>query len=89
MFAGCIPIYLGCPNIKKEIDPNTFIDMRDFSSYQELYSYLKSMTKKEYLLKMSKIIDFYKEYLNTTYYDLNWADSITSKCLSLINQSYL
>ncbi len=89
MFAGCIPIYLGCPNIKQEIDPDTFIDMRDFSSYKELYSYLNSMTKKEYLLKMSKIIEFYKEYKNTTYYDLRWADLITSKCLSLINESKL
>jgi len=84
MFAGCIPIYLGCPNIKNEIDPSTFIDLRDFPNYLELYSYLKSMTKNEYLFKINKIINFYKDYLNTTYCDRIWADFITNKCLSLL-----
>ena len=84
MFSGCIPIYIGSPNIKEEIDPNTFIDLRDFSSYAELNSYLKTMTKKEYIFRINKIIEFYKEYLKTTFYDQVWASFIVNKCLSLI-----
>ena len=86
MFAGCIPIYLGCPNISNEIDPDTFIDKRDFSSYKELYKYLKSMSIKEYLFKINKIINFYDKYLKSTYYDHIWADFVAKKCLSLIEK---
>ncbi len=85
MFSGCIPIYLGCPNVNYEIDPNTFIDLRDFSNYAELSSYLKSMSKNEYLFKINSIIKFHKEFLKTTYCDEKWASCITNKCLSLLN----
>ena len=84
MFSGCIPIYMGCPNIKEEIDPNTFIDLRDFSSYADLYSYLKNMTKKEYIYKINKIIEFYDHYLKTTYCDQIWASNLVNNCLALL-----
>jgi len=84
MFSFCIPIYNGCPYISKDIDPNTFIDTRDFKSYKELYKYLKGISKDEYFNKMVKIIDFYKSFTQTTYYDHKWAEFITYKCLSII-----
>jgi len=87
MFSGCIPIYLGCPNIENEIGKDTFIDVRDFSSYKELYKYLIKMPKKEYLFKINKIISFYDEYIKTTFYDAAWADYVAKKCLSLVNNS--
>ena len=87
MFAGCIPIYLGCPNISNEIGNDIFIDMRDFSSYKELYKYLKKMPKKDYLSRINKIISFYDEYIKTTFYDVVWADFVAQKCLSLIKNS--
>tara|TARA_A100001388_G_scaffold258188_1_gene224533 strand:+ start:72 stop:1100 length:1029 start_codon:yes stop_codon:yes gene_type:complete len=86
MFSGCIPIYMGCPNIKEEIDPNTFINFRDFSSYKDLYSYLKKMTKNEYIHKINNIIEFYKHYLKTTYCDQIWASDIVNKCLVLLEK---
>ena len=33
-FSGCVPIYLGAPNVKDHIPSNTFIDKRDFSTYE-------------------------------------------------------
>lgn len=88
MFSGCIPIYLGCPNIKNEIDPNTFIDFRDFSKYKDLYSYITKMHKNEYLFKLNKIIEFYYEFLNTTYCDQIWASNLANRCLKLIKENY-
>ena len=51
MFSGCIPIYMGCPNIKEEIDPNTFIDLRDFSSYSDLLFLFKKYDEKRVYLQ--------------------------------------
>jgi len=48
-FAGCVPIYRGASNITKHIPPNTFIDKRNFNTYEELYYYLKNMSFKEYI----------------------------------------
>ncbi len=86
MFAGCIPVYFGCPNIRHEIDAEAFIDKRDFSSYKDLYLYLNSMSKKEYLFRIKKIIDFYYKYLKTTYYDLEWANYICKQCMFLVDK---
>ena len=47
-FAGCIPIYLGAPNIIDYIPADLFIDFRNFKSYEDLYKYLKSISEKEY-----------------------------------------
>ena len=47
-FAGCIPIYLGAPNITKYIPPETFIDKRKFDSYSDLYKYIKNMPDETY-----------------------------------------
>lgn len=46
--AGCIPIYFGAPNITKFIPKNCFIDYRDFQTDEELYRFLKNMSKETY-----------------------------------------
>ncbi|MDE1309876.1 glycosyltransferase family 10 [Vibrio aestuarianus] len=48
-FSGCIPIYWGAPNITEHIPKNCFIDRRMFKTHEELYHYMKNMTKKEYV----------------------------------------
>lgn len=42
--AGNIPIYWGAPDIEKYVPSDCFIDMRRFSGYEELRSYLKSLS---------------------------------------------
>lgn len=46
--AGCVPIYLGAPNIKKYIPEDCFIDFRDFRDYGELLEFLKSIKEEKY-----------------------------------------
>lgn len=48
-FAGCVPIYIGAPNVTDYIPPSTFIDRRNFGSYDELYRYMMAMSEKDYL----------------------------------------
>ncbi len=57
-FAGCVPIYLGAPNITDYIPENTFIDKRNFKKYEELYSYIKNMPESEYVQYLDAIKNF-------------------------------
>jgi hypothetical protein len=47
-FAGTVPIYLGEPSVEKLIPSGTFIDKRNFRTYDELYRYLSGMSEAEY-----------------------------------------
>jgi len=57
-FAGCVPIYLGAPNITDYIPTNTFIDRRSFVSYEELHSYVNSIGEGEYSSYLANIQQF-------------------------------
>jgi len=58
MFAGCIPIYLGADNILDHIPQNTFIDKRDFESYEKLYVFICNMNEEEYFQYLDNIETF-------------------------------
>jgi len=45
---GCVPIYLGAPNILDYVPSNCFIDRRNFSSNENLFDHLKSIDSKQY-----------------------------------------
>ncbi len=46
-FAGTVPIYLGAPDVEDWIPAECFIDMRSFSGYDELRSYLLQLSPTE------------------------------------------
>jgi hypothetical protein len=47
MRAGCVPAYLGAPDVDRWIPPECFVDMRAFDGYAELGSYLRSLGGRE------------------------------------------
>lgn len=58
--AGVIPIYLGPKNINKVIPADTFIDKREFASYDKLFSYISNMDKEtynEYIRRIKSYLD--------------------------------
>ena len=57
---GCVPIYWGAQNITDYIPSNTFIDKRNFKTYEELYAYIKNMPIHEYLNYLNNIENFLK-----------------------------
>ena len=59
-FAGCVPIYLGAPNVLEYIPSECFIDMRNFKSYDDLYDYICGMSDSAYLKYQISILDFLK-----------------------------
>jgi len=57
-FAGCVPIYLGAPNVTSYIPHQAFIDRRNFMSNADLYKYISEMSQAEYAAYQAAIIDF-------------------------------
>jgi hypothetical protein len=57
-FAGCVPVYLGAPDILNYIPAETFVDRRNFADLAALYSYLSNMSEKEYLGRIRAIEEF-------------------------------
>lgn len=49
MRCGCVPIYLGAPNIVDYVDEAAFVDRRKFNSESELENYLVNVSEQEYL----------------------------------------
>ncbi len=45
--AGCIPVYLGAPDVTDYVSADCFIDMRNFKNYGELEKYLRSLSPAE------------------------------------------
>lgn len=56
--AGSIPVYLGAPNITSYVPKNCFIAIEDFKSHEELYQFLKNMSKETYMDYLNHIQKF-------------------------------
>jgi hypothetical protein len=48
MFVGCVPIYLGDPDVTEFVPKEAFIDKREFPDYESLYRHLKGMPREQY-----------------------------------------
>lgn len=46
--SGCVPVYLGATNVTDYVSSECFIDRRQFKSNEELYVFLKSISKEQY-----------------------------------------
>ncbi len=59
LLAGCVPIYWGASNVTDYVPAECFVDRRNFSSNEELLSFLLSMSEEEY----NNYLDAAKRYL--------------------------
>ena len=67
LVGGCVPIYLGAVNITDYVPKECFIDRRDFSSDDELYSFLKNMEEATYQNYMDAIQIYFESPLAQLY----------------------
>ncbi len=56
--AGNVPVYWGASNVTDYIPKDCFIDRRDFATLDDLYLFLKSMTKETYEGYLAHIRDY-------------------------------
>ena len=81
-FAGCVPVYWGAPNVTDHIPEDTFIDRRNFRTYDELYGYLKNMPDREYINYLDAIKDFIKSDKIYPFSAECFADTLIDKIMS-------
>jgi len=79
--AGCVPIYLGAPNINEHIPKECFVDKRNFEDYSELHDYLQCMPEDEYLGYLNAIDSFFKSARSTQFRAENFAKNIVDEVL--------
>lgn len=56
--ADCVPIYWGAPNIADSVDPGAIINRAEFSSNEELATYLSTMSEKEHLCYLNAVRNY-------------------------------
>jgi hypothetical protein len=61
MRAGCVPVYWGAPNVTDVVDPDAFVDRRQFKTDQDLADYLLSVSEDEWESRRQAI----RQYLET------------------------
>lgn len=47
-FSGCVPIYLGDPNVSSQIPKESFIAADAFTTYEDLFEFVLGMTDEDY-----------------------------------------
>jgi len=78
-FAGCVPIYLGAENISHHIPKGCFIDQREFNSYNEVYCFMKDMSKETYMRYLNNIEVFLSSSKASQFRDEVFAKTIASE----------
>ena len=79
--AGSVPIYWGAPNIETYVNPNAFIDRRDFKNDAALAVYLKNMKGGEY----EKMILAGQEYLKTEQFKKFLPEYFCDRIIEVLN----
>jgi hypothetical protein len=62
MCSGTVPVYYGAPNIDQRVDEGTYIDYRDFSSFNELEAFLLEMSDETYLGYVERMRTFLEKH---------------------------
>lgn len=84
---GNVPVYLGAPDVTDYIPKDCFIDKRDFSSYDDLYLFLKTMPEKRYKQYQQAIWDFLHSPLAELFSISNFTKTIVYNILSILSSS--
>jgi hypothetical protein len=58
MLGGCVPVYLGDPNIARMVPNECFVDKKEYPTYPELYDYLSSVSEAEHTAYINSIEAF-------------------------------
>lgn len=80
--AGTVPLYWGTQDVKKLIPAEAFIDMRDFSSFSELSTYINLLSDQDLL----KIIEAGREYLKSENGHLHSYEGFANQVLKLVKE---
>lgn len=69
LYAGTVPVYWGAPDIENLIPAGAYVDMRNYSSYQEMYNHVLNMSEKQWHAMRKVARDFLRTKGTREYYD--------------------
>ena len=78
IIAGCVPIYLGAPNICEFIPKKTFVDLRDFENWNKLCIFIRNYNKQDYEEFLISRESFLKSPQYKSFSAISFANLITS-----------
>lgn len=82
--AGCVPIYLGAPDIKNYVPESCFIDFRNFRNHQALWEMLINIREEEWLQYIYNINIF----LNSHQYSLHLEENVARRWLFWLEEAW-
>jgi len=82
--SGCVPIYLGAPDIAEFIPKESFIDFREFGNYVELERFLREMSEVDF----QKYIGAARDFLVSSDFDKFTVDYFVNDILNVIEQEF-
>lgn len=77
--AGVVPVYWGANNITDYIPDTCFIDRRRFTTEEEMYQFLKAISKEDYQNYLDKIAEFLKSDQAKVFTSEYFVESLISK----------
>jgi alpha(1,3/1,4) fucosyltransferase len=81
-YSGCVPVYLGAPDILDFIPKSCFIDYRDFQDYGKLEKYLLDLTPDDY----EKFRTSVQSFLRSEAFERFSYNHFASNLLSAVNE---
>ncbi len=81
-FSNNVPIYLGDPDIKKQIPSDCFIDATEFKSFAEIYNFINSMPENDYNGYLSRAAAFIRSPAFERHSLNAFAETMASKIIS-------
>lgn len=84
MFAGCVPVYCGAPDITEYAPKSAFIDVRDFNSLSELEIFLGTMSEATY----NTYIEAIKKYLMSEQYQPFTQERYVQEVIAILEDSF-
>jgi len=80
-FAGCIPVYYGAPDIERYVPKETFVDLRQFNTYEELAAFLAVMTPEQ----ASRYLKAASAFLDSPAFEPFYQESFAQKLVDAVN----
>lgn len=84
MYAGCIPVYYGAPDIGNYVDEGAFVDLRKFKDYAHLRDYISKMGESEY----DSYIKAIRAYVMTDKYEKFSQKYYASQILDILKEEF-
>jgi hypothetical protein len=78
-FAGCVPVYLGAPDIDAYVPPDTFIDRRRFRNLDDLSRHLRALSPAE----VARHLDAAREFLASRSFERFRQRSLVAELLAV------